>query len=115
MANDSSVTRSYPITCTTDKYYCVEFSVNDSAFAHQFKLWDMALKGTCLLVKENSDLINHLKTGDILDMKYYTADSAAPTEFKKTKISHISKDEKGRFKGHYLIGISVFENQRSFK
>ena len=111
MANNPSEMRSYPITCTRGKYYSVELTVNDSAFAHQFKLWDMAVKGTCLLVKENSTLLNHLKAGDILDMKYYAADSAVHTEFLKTKIRYISKDEKGRFKGHYLIGISFFENQ----
>ncbi len=110
MANNPHM-KAYPTIYTGCKYYSVEFTVDDSAFAHQFKLWNMAVQGTCLVVKENSILLKHLKAGDVLDMKYYPADSASHTEFIKTKIRYISKDNNGRFKGHYLIGISFFENQ----
>ena len=64
-------------------------------------------------MKEDSDLLNHLKVGDILNLKYYTTDSSKPIEFLKTEIKHITKDEQGRFKGVYLVGLAILENQDS--
>jgi hypothetical protein len=96
-----------------DKYYSVEFSVGDMAFVYQFKIWDISSKGLSVLVKEDSELLNHLKVGEIVRMKYYSTDSTRPTEYLRTEIIHISKDERKRFKGHYLVGLSILENQDS--
>jgi len=92
-----------------DKYYSVEFSISNSAYIYQFKIWDISKKGVCVLVKEDSDLLNHLKVGDILNLKYYSTDSSQPIEYLKTKIRHITKDEEGRFKGLCLVGLSILE------
>ena len=47
----------------------------------------------------------------MVNMRYYTAEASKPTEYLKTEIKHITKDDEGRFKGHYLIGISIMEDQ----
>ena len=52
----------------------------------------------------------HLKTGDILEMKYYTRDSAYPFENVRTAIRHVTKKIQGRLKGHYLVGLEILEN-----
>ena len=96
-----------------DRYYSVEFSIRDSAYVYQFKIWDISPKGICVLVKEDSDLLNHLRVGEILDLKYYTTDASKPTEFLKTEIKHITKDDTGRFKELYLVGLSILENRNS--
>ncbi len=93
-----------------DKYYSVEFSLPDLDFSYQFKIWNMSSKGVCVVVKEDSDLLNHVKVGQILDLKYSTTDASHPVENQKTEIKHISKDEEGRFKGLYLIGLSILES-----
>jgi hypothetical protein len=95
------------------KYYSVEFSISGSAFVYQFKIWDISPKGTCVLVKEDSGLLNRLKVGDIMNLKYYTTDSSRPIEYLETEIRHIAKDEKGRFRGLYLVGLSILENQNA--
>jgi len=94
-----------------DQYYSVEFSIGDEAFLYQFKIWDMSSKGMCLLIKEDSAVLKHLKVNDIVNMKYYKADSPKPGEYLKTQIRHITKDEEGRFKGHYKVGILILEGQ----
>jgi len=94
-----------------DRYHSVEFSIRHSAYAYQFKIWDMSPKGICVLVKEDSDLLNHLKVGDILSLKYYSTDSSKPTEYLKTEIRHITKDDTGRFKEVYSVGLSTLEDQ----
>lgn len=96
-----------------DQYYSVEFSIRDCPFTYQFKIWDISRKGICVLVKEDSDLLNHLTVGDILSLKYYTTNTSKPIEFLKTEIRHITKDEKGRFKGLFLVGLSILAKERS--
>ena len=98
---------------TTDQYYSVEFSIKRSIFVYQFKIWDISSKGICVLVKEDSDLLNQLKVGDILNLKYYKTDSLKSSEYLKTEIRHITKDDTGRFKGLYLVGLSILEDQDS--
>jgi len=96
-----------------DQYYSVEFSLSGCSFVYQFKIWNISTKGICVLVKEDSDLLNHVKVGDILNLKYYPADSSQPGELLETEIKHITKDEQRRFKGAYLVGLSILENQDS--
>ena len=96
-----------------NRYYSVEFSLRGCAFVYQFKIWDISSKGMCVLVKEGSDLLNHLKVGDVVNLRYYPADSSQPNELLETEIKHITKDEQGRFKGVYLVGLSILENQDS--
>jgi len=99
----------------TDKYYSVEFLKDDLDFSYQFKIKDISSKGICVLVKEDSDLLNYIEVGDILNLKYYSTDSSKFAEYLKTKISHINKDDTGRFKGLYLVGLSILEEQDSEK
>ena len=96
-----------------DEYYSVNLSIDKKPSIFQFLIWDMSLKGMCLLVKEDSDALNHLKIGQVFNMKYYKRDASKPAEFLKTEIRHISKDDEGRFKGHYLVGIEILENHNA--
>lgn len=93
----------------TDQYHCVEFQIYSIGSFYQFKIWDISSKGMCILVKENSAVMNHIKIDDIIEMKYYPKESSASIEEIKTQIRHITKSEQGRFKGHYLVGLSVLD------
>ncbi|MBU2499394.1 MAG: hypothetical protein KKE57_10870 [Proteobacteria bacterium] len=92
---------------TTDQYYSVEFSTKGIEFTYQFKIWNVSSKGMCVLVKEDSDILSHLKVGDVIDMKYYQDDSFRPVEYLKTEIRHITKDDTGRFRDNYLVGLAI--------
>jgi hypothetical protein len=96
-----------------DKYYSVEFSIRNCPFTYQFKIWDISRKGICVLVKEESDLLHYLSVGDILDLKYYSTDPSKAIEFLKTEIRHITKQKTGRFKGIYLVGLSIQGKEES--
>jgi hypothetical protein len=112
MTDDFIERRSKPRSII-DQYYSVEFSIRGLAFLYQFKIWDISPKGICVLIREDSDLLNQLKDGDILNLKYYTTDSSKPPEYLKTEIRHVTKDDTGRFKGLYLVGLSIIEDQDS--
>ena len=45
--------------------------------------------------------------GNILKMKYYRTDSADPPESFDTEIKYITKNDSGKFKGHYLMGLDI--------
>ena len=102
--------RAHPRTII-DRYYSVEFDISGTENAYQFKIWDISEKGLCILVKEGSELIQHLKVGTRLNMKYYKIDSSNTADYIKTEIRHITKDENGRFRGHYLVGLYIIEGQ----
>lgn len=110
--NRSGERRSEPRTLT-EGLYSVEINLGGSIPIYQFKLRDISANGACILVKDDSPILNYLKVGQVLNMKYYSTDRSNPTEFLASEIRHITKAEPGRFEGHYLVGVLVLERQRS--
>ena len=96
-----------------DKYYSVELSIADTSLIYQFRIWNLSSRGICIVVKEDSDLLKHMKVGNVLNMKYYPTDSSCPKEYLKTQIKHITKDKQGRFRNHVLVGLFILEKQGS--
>jgi len=90
-----------------ERYYSVQFTTQGLASFYQFKLWNISSKGMCILVKEGSQVLKHLKVGDTIEMTYYLTDSQGAHENMKTQIKHITKNDKGRFQGHYMVGLSI--------
>ncbi len=93
-----------------DQYYSVEFSVKGLELVYQFKIWNLSQKGMCVLVKEESELLKHIRVGDRMKMKYYPVDLKGPVTLLETEVKHITKDDGGRFKGHYMMGLSILED-----
>ena len=74
---------------------------------YQVRIWDYGSGYMSILLKEGSIALPLLKVGDTLDSKYYSIDSVYPSENMRTVISHITKKNNGRLKGHYLIGLKI--------
>jgi hypothetical protein len=89
------------------RYRSVEFSIQGLEYLHQFPIWNSEAASMFVLVREDSEIVGRLKVGDVMKMKYYTDDTICPTTVVDTEIRHITKDDEGRFKGHYLIGLGV--------
>ena len=98
--------RSDPRTIVKD-YYSVEFQIKGTGFIYQFKLWDESAHGLSILVKESSSVLPLLKVNDTLEMNYFKDDPTGNMKTLNTKIVHITKQESGRFAGHFLIGLST--------
>ncbi len=96
----------------TDDYYSAEFVVDGHDVSYQFKIWEKAPKAVSVLVKENSRILQLLKVGDFLNVKYYSTRSAYPSEWQKSAVRHITWNDQGRLKGHYLVGLEIIENAR---
>ena len=91
------------------KYHSVEFSLEGFEYAHQFRIWNSEPASMFVLVKQSSVLLQRLKVGDMMKMKYYTNDSLPQAEYMDTKICHIIREDQGKFRGHCLIGLAVAE------
>lgn len=94
-----------------DQYYSVEFFFSGVEYIYQFKIWNLSSQGMCVVVREDSGLLKHVKVGDVVDLKYHTADLKEPAINMKTEIRHITKSEEGRFKGHVLVGLFILNEQ----
>ena len=92
-----------------DKYSSVEFSIHDLVYVYQFKIWETSESGMSILVREDSAMIEHLKVGDIIDMKYYPVNASEEPVSLKTEIKHITKDDQNRFGDHHLVGLTIIE------
>lgn len=113
MEQNNSVTpeackRSEPRTIV-DKYYSVEFSFEALETVYQFRIRDLSDSGMCVLVREDSAVLNHLQEGEVFTMKYYSSDMPGKIEQLQTEVKHISKDKQGRFKGHFMVGLQILE------
>ena len=106
--NELALYRSEPINFM-DKYFSVQFSLNDMGPSYIFKLRNISLNGVCILVKEDSAVLKHLKIGDMLDMKYNLRRSQGSTKPLKTLIRDISKNPQNLFMGHSLVELSIIE------
>lgn len=94
-----------------DDYYSVEFSPKDLNTAYQFKIWNLSSRGMCILVRQDSQALEYLAVGDVLEMKYYSPDPTGSPRSLRTEIKHITRDDQGRFKNHCLVGLSLLEGQ----
>ncbi|MHC5077206.1 MAG: hypothetical protein ACYTFM_12375 [Planctomycetota bacterium] len=74
-----------------------------------FKVKDTSPSGICFLVKADSDILNHIKEGQVLNLKYHTEDTTNPSEALTSEIKHITKMDKGPYKEHRLIGLKILE------
>lgn len=93
------------------QYYSVEVAIDGLDFSYQFRIWNISSTPMCVLVKEDSDILPRLKVGETLNMKYYSTGSVHPPEYWETAIRHIIRNDQGRFKGHYLVGLEIIETQ----
>ncbi len=102
--NDMVSSASLP---SVDQYHNVEISVNGMAPVYVFKLRELSSTGMGVLVKEDSDLLNQIETGQTVDMKYSSEERTHRPQYLKTEIQHIAKDAQGRFDGHFILGLSI--------
>ena len=91
---------------TPDKYHSVQFTKQGLDITYQFKIWNISTKGMCILVRQDSPVLSHLRVGDILDMSYYLESGKRPVDDSRTEIIHITKGEPGHYEGHYMVGLS---------
>ncbi len=97
-----------------DQSYSVEINLGRPIPVYQLKLRDISGHGSCILVKEDSSILNHLMVGQNLKMKYWTDSRAETKGFLRAQVIHISKPDEEQFKNHYSIGLLIEEKHDFF-
>jgi len=90
-----------------NQYYSVQFVVNDRGPAYLFKLRDISSKGLCILVKEDSFVLDQLQVGDILNMEFNQPEPLNSSRSLKTQVT--SKYPHYHIAGHVLVELSIVE------
>ena len=85
----------------------VEISVSTFALAYQFKIRETSKSGMSILIREDSEILEHLDEGMMLEMKYYPDDRTEHPQLLQTKIIHITKSTSENLKGHYIVGLQL--------
>ncbi|SLM33242.1 hypothetical protein MTBBW1_970022 [Desulfamplus magnetovallimortis] len=88
-------------------YHCVEVQTLKTLFLYQFKIWNISASGMCLLVRSDSDFLDKVDVGEIIDIKYYPSDLSWPPDIHRTKIMHITRANMDKFKDHYMVGLMI--------
>jgi hypothetical protein len=76
-----------------------------------FRVKDTSLNGICFLVKGDSDILNHIQIGQILNVRYHEEDITKPSEVFTSEIKHITKMDKGSHKNNQLVGLMLLEKR----
>lgn len=93
-----------------NKFHSVELFITGLPYSYQFKLRDRSEAGMCVLVQENSEIMNHLHQGDVLEIKYCPNDKADPAVKLSTRIMHITKPATGNSTRHFYVGLMVVDS-----
>jgi hypothetical protein len=94
-----------------DQYYSVEIPVPELNIIYQFKIWETDSNSMSILIREDSDLLNWIETGDKIKMKYYSHDPIHRYQVLDTDLLDIQRQRNGRLKGHCLAGLEITEHQ----
>ncbi len=92
-----------------ERYCSAEFLIDGLELPYQFRIQNISTACLCVLVKETSEIVSRLRVGETLNVKYHSASSTFPKGYQKTTIRHITKNDQGRLKGHYLVGLEILE------
>ena len=76
---------------------------------YEVKLKNLSSKGACFLVKDNSSLLNYMRVGESVKVKYYLEDRSESNSIHTAEIRHVTKVDEGRFNGHYCAGLSILK------
>jgi len=93
-------------------YHCIEVQTLKMFIKYQFKIWNSSSHGICILVKNDSDFLNKVTVGEILDVNYFPSDIPRPPDVHQTKIMHITRANQDKFKNHFFVGLMIIGSSR---
>jgi hypothetical protein len=91
----------------------VEVAFDGIECSHQFRIWNGEPCSMFVLVKHSSEIVDRFKVGEVVKMKYYANDSDRHTKMMDTKIQQVIKEDEGRFRGHYVVGLALAESAKA--
>ncbi|MBL0715370.1 MAG: PilZ domain-containing protein [Desulfosarcina sp.] len=94
---------------TKPKNYRIEIKLVGEPM-YQFKVTDVSTTGAGLLINKNSRFLKIIAVGQILDVNFISPQDSNPSGMYKVEIRHITKMDKGRYRGLQRVGILIQES-----
>jgi hypothetical protein len=82
---------------------------------YQFRVQDVSTDGAGILIKEDSKFLNLIEVGQIVDADFISPDGTDPNGNYRAEIRHITKPNKEKNKGHFLVGLKILEKLDHFE
>lgn len=92
-----------------DQFYSVHLAVQGVPELYQFRIWNLSNRGMCIVMQQTCAILGHIAAGDIMPMTYYPPKAKEVTRSLVTRISHITPQDEGRFRGHCLVGLEIID------
>jgi hypothetical protein len=89
-----------------NQHQSVEFSMDGvDVRCRRSRIWHIHQHPNVILIGKDSNIVPHLRVGARLKTTYYFPGKRYPAGARETTIKEISREEQGRFKGHYLVDL----------
>ncbi len=92
-----------------NQYRSIEIDLQKNLPVFQFQLRDISPCGLGIIVKEDSEVLEHLKAGQMVTIRYNPKNPHDTAYHIKTEIRHVTHVAEGRYSGHYLIGFAILK------
>ena len=89
----------------------VEFKPAADSMSYQFSLRDWSSTGLGILAREDSRLLRHLKTGQVMSVILHKGEQRLPSEKLKAEIRHIVDPEEGKHPSHKIVGLKILSRE----
>ena len=76
---------------------------------YQFRVTNVSSNGAGILVKEDSNFLNLIEVGQIVDADFISPDGTQPAGNFRAELIHITRPNNGINEGHLLVGLSILE------
>jgi len=94
-----------------DECYTVELLFDGACAVRQYKVWHKGTTYMCVLLEETSEILNRVRVGDRMNIRYFEADQTVASEYLETEVRNVKKGNQGRLKGQYLLDLEIRESQ----
>ena len=95
-----------------DMYHSVEMKPAKALPIYQFKLYQTSGSNrACILIKENSEILDYLTSGIEMPMNYYPNERHNRIECFKTKIRNIRTEEDAPYEGCVKVDLSILDSE----
>jgi hypothetical protein len=78
---------------------------------YQFKVTDLSTTGAGILINENSDFLQLIDVGKVMDATFISPKGLDPSGMYRVEIRHITQMESSRYTGLKLVGIRILDRR----
>ena len=83
---------------------------------YQFKLKDVSENGSSFLVRDDSTVLRNIRVSQEIDIRVsLNTEGTVPSIYQRSEICHITRQEVGRYKGYFIIGIKNHKHKMQQK